>query len=69
MDFVLGLFMLVGIALGAGAFVLFRRGDRTKALLMVIAALVMFGNVAILIAPVSDDLPPVTEERADAPLE
>lgn len=69
METLLAVLMLAGFALIAGAFLLFRRGDRKKALLMLIAGLVMFANVAVLIAPTPNDLPPVTEGRANAPVE
>ena len=44
--------MLTGIVLIGGAVFVFRGGDRRRALLMVIAALVMFANVAIWLVPV-----------------
>jgi hypothetical protein len=50
-DFALSLTMLAAILLLGGAFVLFRRGDRRKALLMAVAALVALANVAIWVAP------------------
>lgn len=43
--------MLTGIVLIAGAVFVFRSGDRRRALLMIIAALVMFANVAIWMVP------------------
>jgi hypothetical protein len=50
-DTILAILMLAGFALSAGAFVIHRRGDRKRALLMLVAALVMFANVAIWLAP------------------
>lgn len=47
--------MLAGAGLTIGAIYLFQNGnDRKKALLMLIAALVMFGNVAIWLIPTPD---------------
>lgn len=54
-DIVLSLLMLAGIALLLGSFYLFRKGeDRKKALLMLVASLVMFGNLAIWLIPNPD---------------
>jgi hypothetical protein len=50
-DTVLALLMLAGLALGGGAWFVHRRGDARRALLMLVAALVMFANVAIWLAP------------------
>ncbi len=51
-DLMLSILMLGGIALLIGAFAMWRRQhDRKKALLMLIAALVMFFNVAIWLIP------------------
>lgn len=50
-DTILAILMLAGFVLGAGALVVHRRGERKRALLMLIAALVMFANVAIWLAP------------------
>lgn len=58
MNFILSILMLAGLGLIGGAIVLARRGDRKKALLMVIAALVMFANVALLIVPLADGRTP-----------
>lgn len=49
---VLALLMLAGLALSAGSWFVFRRGDRKRALLMLVAALTMFANVVIWLAPV-----------------
>lgn len=46
---IMSLLMLAGFALAAGGvYTLARLKDRTKGILMLVAALVMFGNVAIL---------------------
>ena len=50
-DFALSLTMLAGLALLAGAVVLWRRRERSKALLMALAALVALANVAIWSLP------------------
>ena len=48
-SFILALLMIAGFVLAAGGVYIFRKGgDRTKAALMIVAALVMWGNVAIL---------------------
>jgi hypothetical protein len=59
MNLILSILMLGGIALIAGAILLARRGERRKALLMAIAALVAFGNVALLVVPLADGRSPV----------
>lgn len=51
LDTVLSLVMLTLLALLGGALVLWRRGERRKALLMALLALVMAGNVAIWAIP------------------
>lgn len=49
---ILSVLMIAGIALLAGAYALHRRGgERKKVLLMIIAALVMFANLAIWSVP------------------
>ena len=50
-DTLLSIAMLGGFALLGGAFMVFRHGDRRRALLMVVAALVLFANVAIWTVP------------------
>ena len=50
-DFALSLTMLAALALLGGSVVLWRRGDRRKALLMATAALVALANVAIWSLP------------------
>ena len=51
-DTLLSIVMLGAIALLVGAVMVFRSGDRRRALLMLVAALVMFANVAIWLVPV-----------------
>ncbi|ALH80748.1 hypothetical protein [Sphingopyxis macrogoltabida] len=53
-DLLLSIVMLTGLALLGGAVMVFRHGDRRRALLMVIAALVMFANVAIWTIPTKE---------------
>lgn len=53
-DLALSLTMLAAILLLGGAFVLSRRGDRRKALLMAVAGLVALANVVIWVAPPPD---------------
>jgi hypothetical protein len=49
---ILSLLMLAGILLSAGGiWLLVKGGDRRRALLMLGAAIVMFGNVAIWMLP------------------
>ena len=46
---ILSVLMLVGFALAAGGtFLIVKRRDRRRGILMLIAALVMWGNVAIM---------------------
>lgn len=53
LDLFLSITMVCVIALIAGAIALFRRGnDRKRAWLMLVAALVLFGNVLIWAWPV-----------------
>lgn len=48
-NFILGMLMIAGFVLVAGGIYVFRKGgDRTKGVLMIVAALVMWGNVAIM---------------------
>ncbi|MDF0542396.1 hypothetical protein PX699_08580 [Sphingobium sp. H39-3-25] len=50
---ILSLLMLAGLALGAGGiYLIARRGERKQGWLMIVAAAVMFGNVAIWAVPV-----------------
>lgn len=49
---ILSLLMLAGLALlGGGTYLLFKRRDRKQALLMLVAGVVMLGNVAIWAVP------------------
>jgi hypothetical protein len=50
-DLLLSIVMLGGMALILGAAALWRRGERKKPLLMLVAALVAFANVAIWSIP------------------
>lgn len=54
METFVSILMLAGIALVAGAVVLFRKGRRQQALLMAAAGLIMFANVAIWLIPTDD---------------
>lgn len=58
LDLVLSLLVLAALALIGGAFVLFRRGLRKQAGLMVLAALVALMNVAIWTIPDSEGRAP-----------
>lgn len=58
MNLILSILMLAGFGLIGGAVLLARRGERKKALLMAIAALVMFANVALLVVPLEDGRTP-----------
>jgi len=51
-DTIMSVLMLTGVLLTGGAAYVFRKGDRRRALLMLVAALVMFANVAIWLVPV-----------------
>lgn len=57
MDLLLSIAMLGGVALLGGAVLVFRSGDRKRGLLMVIAALVVFANVAVWMVPVKGETP------------
>ena len=52
MNITLSILMLAGFALSIGAIYRFRRGERRGALLMLVAALVAFANVAVWLMPV-----------------
>ena len=54
MDIVLSIMGIVGFLLFVGAFQIARRGDKRKALLMVVAGCVMIANVVIWIIPTQD---------------
>ena len=51
-DTIMSILMLTGVLLTGGAAYVFRKGDRRRALLMLVAALVTFANVAIWLVPV-----------------
>lgn len=53
-DTIMSILMLTGVLLTGGAVLVFRKGDRRRALLMLVAALVMFANVAIWLVPVGN---------------
>lgn len=53
-DLVVSLFMAAGVALAAGAIIIYRRGARKQAGLMAVAAAVMFVNVGIWLLPTED---------------
>ncbi len=59
---ILSILMLAGVALtGGGIYTLVKRRDTKRGVLMIIAGLVMFGNVAISAIPGPDV--PVLEQR------
>ena len=61
-DIILSILMLAGIILtSGGVYAIFKRNDRKRGTLMIVAGLVMFGNVAISAIP-GRDLP-VLERR------
>lgn len=53
MNLILSILMLAGLALSGGAVVMARRRRPGRAMLMLIAALVMFANVGIWTLPTS----------------
>lgn len=59
---VLSLLMLAMLVLGAGAVVLWRRGERKRPLLMLILALVAVVNVAIWTLPNKSGVAPADAE-------
>lgn len=59
-DLALSLSMLAAVALLGGAIVLFRRGERRRALLMAVAGLVALANVAVWSIPAP---PPAGQRR------
>jgi len=60
-DAVLSLLVLAGLALVAGAVVLWRRGVRRQAVLMVVLAIIAAINVAIWTVPDSQGRAPVQQ--------
>jgi uncharacterized membrane protein YhiD involved in acid resistance len=50
-DLIISIFMAAGFALCVGAAILFRRDQRRQAALMLLAAMLMFGNAAIWLVP------------------
>ncbi|WP_432770306.1 MAG: hypothetical protein HEQ22_06065 [Sphingopyxis sp.] len=54
LDILMSVLVLTAILLIGGAVLVFRSGDRRRALLMLVAALVMVANVAIWAIPVKD---------------
>jgi hypothetical protein len=57
---ILSILMLAGILLtGGGIYAIVKRGDRKRGVLMIVAGLVMFGNVAISAIP----MPPPPQAR------
>ncbi|WP_150291804.1 hypothetical protein [Sphingobium estronivorans] len=60
---ILSLLMLAGMALtGGGIHAIVKRGDRKRGVLMILAGLVMFANVAISAIP-GPDLPVLENSR------
>lgn len=50
---ILSILMLAGVLLtGGGVYTIVKKGDRKRGALMIVAGLVMFGNVAISVMPV-----------------
>jgi len=58
-DLVISIILLSAIALGIGAFVLWRKGITKQALLMAVLSFVMFANVAIWLVPMADGETPI----------
>lgn len=54
LDTALSLLMLCALALLGGAYLLWRKGERRRAGLMLVLALVMIGNLAIWSLPTRD---------------
>jgi len=63
-DLVISIILLAAIALGIGAFVLWRKGITKQALLMAVLSFVMLANVAIWLVPMDGGETPM--EAADA---
>ena len=64
MDWVLSIVVLAAAVLLGGAYVLYRRGVRRQAWLMVLLAVVMLANVAIWALPVAGD-PPLLDAQSE----
>lgn len=58
-DLIISIIVLAAVALGVGAFVLWRRGARRQAMLMAILAFIMIANVAIWLVPMEDGNTPM----------
>lgn len=63
-DLVISIILLAAIALGIGAFVLWRKGITKQALLMAVLSFVMLANVAIWLVPMDGGETPI--EAVDA---
>ena len=64
-DLVISIIVLAAVALGAGAFVLWRKGITKQAMLMALLAFVMLANAAIWLVPMDGGDTPM-EAAADA---
>jgi len=69
MDWVLSLVVLTAVALLAGAYVFWRRGNTRQATLMIVLALVMFANVAVWTVPDSTGTAPLQRELVTGSIE
>ncbi|MEP2988796.1 MAG: hypothetical protein ABJN70_01115 [Parasphingorhabdus sp.] len=59
-DWLLSILMIAGVALLAGGIFILRKGtNRKQGILMLIASAVMFGNLAIWLAPVPEGSDPI----------
>ncbi|MHA6334302.1 hypothetical protein ACXYL9_11530 [Qipengyuania sp. CAU 1752] len=69
LDFALSVLMLAAVALLLGAFVLWRRGVRKQAGLMVLLAIIAIGNVLIWTIPDADGQAPADRlpQASDTP--
>lgn len=65
LDIALSIAVLAAIALFAGAVVAFRRGDRQKALLMAVLALIALANVTIWTLPDASGEAPLAKVGQD----
>ncbi|WJY18786.1 hypothetical protein QQS45_00600 [Alteriqipengyuania flavescens] len=66
MDTVLSIVAIAAIALLVGAVCAFRAGHRKQAGLMVVLALVMAGNIAIIAAPDASGRSPILDAASDS---